>query len=232
MLFPSLKGERDAVLVMASTYAILPFIIAFYATVTNSSYIASLDLFKPLLPLPIKLGGRYMSVLLLLESLPVMAFMVPGGAVRIGMVVSATSGLLVLLWSAVGLMLGHVFGLLVYYSFGKTSSGRFADLKSLAKALGVILIFGLFYGFSYFQDYVLQNYTSIKESLGGYEFIYPLSVLSVDRPSFSAPLAGIYIAILGGCLLCPYLPPLGEDKRGFLHKWKKEESGRTRGVSA
>lgn len=101
MLFPSLKGERDAVLVMASTYAILPFIIAFYATVTNSSYIASLDLFKPLLPLPIKLGGRYMSVLLLLESLPVMAFMVPG-AVRIGMVVSATSGLLVLLWSAVG----------------------------------------------------------------------------------------------------------------------------------
>lgn len=196
MLFPSLKGERDAVLVMASTYAILPFIIAFYATVTNSSYIASLDLFKPLLPLPIKLGGRYMSVLLLLESLPVMAFMVPG-AVRIGMVVSATSGLLVLLWSAVGLMLGHVFGLLVYYSFGKTSSGRFADLKSLAKALGVILIFGLFYGFSYFQDYVLQNYTSIKESLGGYEFIYPLSVLSVDRPSFSAPLAGIYIAILG-----------------------------------
>lgn len=196
MLFPSLKGERDAVLVMASTYAILPFILAFYATVTNSSYIASLDLFKPLLPLPIRLGGRYMSVLLLLESLPAMAFMLPG-AVRIGMAVSVASGLLVLLWSAVGLMLGHVFGLLVYYSFGKTSSGRFADLKSLAKALGVILIFGLFYGFRYFQDYVLHNYASIRESLGGYEFIYPLSVLSVDRPSFSAPLAGIYISILG-----------------------------------
>lgn len=128
-------------------------------------------------------------------------------------------------------MLGHVFGLLVYYSFGKTSSGRFADLKSLAKALGVILIFGLFYGFSYFQDYVLQNYTSIKESSA-------VTSLSTRSPYF--PWTGRRFrhrslestSLSWGCLLCPYLPPLGEDKRGFLHKWKKEESGRTRGVSA
>ncbi|WP_456423610.1 hypothetical protein [Thermococcus sp.] len=198
ILLPAVYYTRDeaGAVVIYATYCMIPLIMALYGTAVTSQYAVSLGLFEPLLSLPIDVGGRYLSALLLITELPAVLFLLPP-AVALALRAGPITGLLGFLWAFLGAFMGHTFGLLIYDRFGKASGGRFSGLKTALKAVGILLIMSLFYGLNYFQRYVLNHYEMFKGIFQRYSIAYPFSVATVGKPLLSLALLTAYAVVFG-----------------------------------
>ena len=198
ILLPAVYYTKDPLgsAVIYATYCMIPLIMALYGTAVTSQYAVSLGLFEPLLPLPIEVGGGYLSALLLITELPAVLFLLPP-AVALALRVGPITGLLGFLWALLGAFMGHTFGLLIYDRFGKASSGRFSGLKTALKAVGILLVMSLFYGLNYFQRYVLNHYGTLKGVFQRYSIAYPFSVATIERPLLSLALLTTYAVVFG-----------------------------------
>jgi len=197
MLFPGVyysKGSGPAVIY--ASYCMVPLIMALYGTAVTAQYAVSLGLFQPLLTLPVRVGGRYLSALLLVTELPSVLFLVPS-ALALAMKLGTVAGILGFAWALIGAMLGHTLGLVIYDRLGKTSGGRFSGLKTALKAVGIILVMSLFYGLNYFQRYVSSHYETLKGVFERYSMAYPFSVVTVERPLLSLGLLAVYGLVIG-----------------------------------
>lgn len=198
MLFPTVHYVEDPAgsAVIYASYCMIPLILALYGTAVNAQYAVSLGLFEPLLSLPIRVGGRYLSALLLATELPGALFLL-APAVGLAMKLGAVAGILGLAWALVGTMIGHTIGLLIYDRFGKASGGRFAGLKTALKAVGIIAVMSLFYGLNYLQRYVSSHYEVLRGTFERYSIAYPFSVVTVEKPLLSLALLALYGLVVG-----------------------------------
>jgi len=157
MLFPGVYyAKTDGAAVIYASYCLLPLIMALYGTAVTAQYAVSLGLFEPLLSLPVRVGGRYLSVMLLTTQLPSVLFLLPP-AVALSLKLGAMAGVLGFAWALMGAFIGHTLGLLIYDRFGKASGGRFSGLKTAFKAFGILIVMSLFYGLNYLQRYVASQ---------------------------------------------------------------------------
>jgi len=198
ILFPgvySVENPAGSAVIYAS-YCLVPLIMALYRTAVNAQYAVSLGLFEPLISLPIRVGGKYLSVLLLATELPAALFLL-APAVGLAMKLGATAGILGLAWGLVGTLIGHTIGLLIYDRFGKASGGRFAGLKTAFKAVGIIAVMSLFYGLNYLQRYVSSHYEVLRGIFERYSVAYPFSVVTVEKPLLSLALLALYGLVVG-----------------------------------
>ena len=190
----SAEDETKAAVMFAS-YALLPFVLALYATTVNASYATSMGIFEPLKPLPIKTGSKYLSMLLAVDNLPAVIALLPPAGVM--MARYSLSGLVGLLWIVTGVLLGHVLGLVVFTFFGSSSvGGRFSKLRTVARAIGVLLFISMFYALNYFQQYVNEHYEDILPFFSKYSLAYPFSVASITEPFHSLLLLSAYLIVL------------------------------------
>ncbi|WP_457742344.1 hypothetical protein [Thermococcus sp.] len=193
ILTPALYSVKDpgGALVIYSSYFMIPLLMALYSTAVTSQYAVSLGLFEPLLSLPIDVGGKYLSVLLLVIEVPSVFFLLPPSVV-IAVKLGSLAGAIGFAWALLGAFMGHTLGLIIYERFGKTSAGRFSGLKTLFKALAIVIIMSLFYGLNYFQRYVASHYETLKGLVERYSVAYPFSVATVEKPSLSLGLFSLY----------------------------------------
>jgi len=198
ILFPGVYYVKDpsGSVVIYASYCLLPLIMALYGTAVTAQYAVSLGLFEPLLSLPVRVGGKYLSVLLLITELPSVLFLVPSAA-ALAVKLGAAAGILGFAWALVGAMLGHTLGLVIYDRFGKTSGGRFSGLKTALKAVGIILVMSLFYGLNYLQRYVASHYETLKGIFERYSLAYPFSVATVEKPLLSLGILAVYGLVIG-----------------------------------
>ncbi|NJE04457.1 hypothetical protein [Thermococcus sp. MV11] len=188
------EDEKRAVILFA-TYAMLPFIMALYATTVNASYAVSMGIFEPLKPLPVKTGAKYLSLLLAIDNVPAVIALLPVAAAMTFKY--GAPGLVGLLWVLVGAFLGHVLGLMVFTFFGSASvGGRFSKLRTLARTLGVLLFISMFYALNYLQEYVNEHYEEILPFFARYSIAYPFSVASITEPLHSLLILLGYLAVL------------------------------------
>lgn len=195
MAVNSTNDEFKAVVVF-STYAMLPFVMALYTTAVNASYATSMCIFEPLKPLPIKTGAKYLSLLLMVDNVPALVAMLP--AVAFLTLSYGIVGFLGLLWVVVGAFLGHTLGLVIFSLFGLRTSigGRFSGLKTLARAIGILLFIGMFYAINYLQAYVSEHYEELAGLFSRYAIAYPFSVTSILEPPTSVLMLLCYVAVL------------------------------------
>ncbi|WP_456365050.1 hypothetical protein [Thermococcus sp.] len=182
--------------VIYASYCMIPMIMALYGTAVTAQYAVSLGLFELLLSLPIEVGGRYLSVLLLTIELPTALFLL-APSVALALRLGALNGLLGFAWAITGTMLGHTLGLFIYDRFGRVSGGRFSGVKTALKALGILVVMSLFYGLNYFQRYVATHYEGLKEVFQRYSVAYPFSVSTVEKPLLSICLLIAYGLVIG-----------------------------------
>ncbi|NJE46916.1 hypothetical protein E3E35_05730 [Thermococcus sp. GR7] len=188
-------GDKTKAVIMFSTYAMLPFVMALYTTAVNASYTTSMGIFEPLKPLPIKTGARYLSLLLMIDNVPALVAMLP--SVGVLALNYGLTGILGLLWITIGAFLGHVLGLMIFTFFGSASvGGRFSSLKTLARTIGVLLFISMFYALNYIQAYVSEHYEELIPVFSRYSIAYPFSVTSILEPIISVLILLGYIAIL------------------------------------
>ncbi|AHL23236.1 hypothetical protein [Thermococcus nautili] len=198
MLFPGVYYVKDpsGSAVIYASYCLLPLIMALYGTAVTAQYAVSLGLFEPLLSLPVRVGGKYLSVMLLITQLPSVLFLLPP-AVALSLKLGPVAGVLGFAWALMGAMLGHTLGLLIYDRFGKASGGKFSGLKTAFKAFGILLVMSLFYGLNYLQRYVASHYEALKGVFERYSVAYPFSVSTVEKPLLSLGLLAVYGLVIG-----------------------------------
>ncbi len=189
-------------------------------TAVVTQYAVSLGLFEPLLSLPIEVGGRYLSVLLLPIELPTALFLL-APSVALALRLGALKGLLGFAWAVTGAMLGHTLGLFIYDRFGRVSGGRFSGVKTALKAIGILVVMSFFYGLNYSQRYVATHYEGLKEVFQRYSVAYPFSVSTVEKPLLSiGPSHSIWVGHRDG-LHPNRQEALGENKRRNRNRGKK-----------
>ncbi|WP_297074274.1 hypothetical protein [Thermococcus sp.] len=198
ILFPAVYYTKDpgGSTVIYASYCIIPLLMTLYGTAVTAQYAVSLGLFEPLLSLPIAVGGRYLSFLLLSTEVPAVLFLlVP--SVALALKLGPLKGLLGFAWAITGAMLGHTLGLLIYDRFGRVSPGRFSSIKTALKALGILVLMSLFYGLNYFQRYVINHYEGLKGVFQRHSVVYPFSVSTVEKPLLSIGLLIAYGLVIG-----------------------------------
>lgn len=184
--------------IMFASYALIPFIFSLYITTVNSSYALSMGLFEPLKPLPIEVGSVYLSELLLIDTIPAFAMMLP--VVFVILYSHPLAGILALLWALTGVFLGHTLGLVIYTVFGaRTSEGtsRFGAIKNLGKLIGILLFMSIFYVGNYMQNYVREHIEALAPLFTRYSFAYPFSASSIFEPLQSIELIVLYAVVFG-----------------------------------
>ncbi|AJC71095.1 membrane protein [Thermococcus guaymasensis DSM 11113] len=197
ILFPGVYYVKtDGSAVIYASYCMLPLIVTLYGTAVTAQYAVSLGLFEPLLSLPVRVGGKYLSALLLITELPSTLFLLPP-TVALSLKLGITAGILGLAWALIGAMLGHTLGLVIYDRLGKASGGRFSGLKTAFKAFGIVLVMSLFYGLNYLQRYVASHYETLKGVFERYSIAYPFSVVTVEKPLLSLGLLIVYGLVIG-----------------------------------
>ena len=198
MLFPGVYYVKDpsGSAVIYASYCLLPLIMALYGTAVTAQYAISLGLFEPLLSLPVRVGGKYLSALLLITELPSTLFLLPP-AVALSLKLGPVAGVLGFAWALMGAFIGHTLGLLIYDRFGKASGGKFSGLKTAFKAFGILLVMSLFYGLNYLQRYVASHYETLKGVFERYSVAYPFSVSTVEKPLLSLGLLAVYGLVIG-----------------------------------
>lgn len=162
-----------------TSLALLPLIFTIYQTVIQTSYMDSLNIFRPLRMLPVDFGAYQLTALLSIDFLPVMMMLLPS-LIVVSLYYPLTA-LLAGVWFITGLLLGHAIGLLIYSVFGLKLShggGRSRLIKSALRILGLIAFMSFFFTINYFQDYFIQR----SELLLRYSVAYPLSVASIFQP--------------------------------------------------
>ena len=192
----ALSDDRIVILSFVTSVSLLPFVFALYVTAVHSSYIVSLGLFESLKSLPIKTGAIYLSELLLIDSLPSLAILLP--SMIILLVKFPFAGILFILWILVGLFLGHTIGLLVFSLFGLRIShrkSRLQSVKSIMKILALLVFMGIFYALSYLQRYLADNSEKFASLFEKYEVAYPFSVSSIFEPQKSMLLLIGYLVV-------------------------------------
>ncbi|MFO7967812.1 MAG: hypothetical protein R6U44_09475 [Archaeoglobaceae archaeon] len=188
-------GDRAVISSFAVSFSMIPFIFALYVTAVQSSYAVSLGIFEYLKTLPIRIGAIYLSELLFIDILPWLALVIP--AVIVISLTFMFAGLLFFLWLLVGLLAGHTVGLLAYSLLGwrlSNSKTRMQPVKNFLKIVGLLALFGFFYGISSFQRDV--DYSMFTDIFARYEFLYPFTVTSIFEPYKSLALASVYLVIL------------------------------------
>lgn len=178
--------------------ALIPFVFAMYVTAVQTSYILSVGLFEPLKLLPVKLGSRYLSGLLLLEIAPSLATVLPSALFL--MVEYPLSGFLAVLWLLLGLFLGHTLGLLLvnFFSLGiHQRAGRGYSLRSFARVVMFLLFIGMFMMMNYLQYYIRDHSEEVADIVEKYFVAYPFAVSSVFDPPRSMALFLAYLTTFG-----------------------------------
>ncbi|ACS34361.1 hypothetical protein [Thermococcus gammatolerans] len=197
ILLPSVYYVKtDGSAVVYASYCMLPLIVALYGTAVTAQYAVSLGLFEPLLSLPVRVGGKYLSALLLITELPSTLLLFPP-AIALSLKLGPVAGTLGFAWALMGAFIGHTLGLLIYDRLGKTSGGRFSGLKTAFKAFGIILVMSLFYGMNYIQRYVSSHYEALRGVFEKYSIAYPFSVVTVEKPLLSLGLLAVYGLVIG-----------------------------------
>ncbi|MFW6185073.1 MAG: hypothetical protein ACOC5C_00175 [Halobacteriota archaeon] len=189
--------DRALVSSFAVSISALPFIFALYVTAVQSSYSVSLGLFEYLKTLPVRIGTVYLSELLLIDILPWLALVVP--SVIVISLSFGFAGALFFLWLLVGLLAGHTIGLLAYSLLGwrlslSNTKTRMQPVKNLLKIVGMLALFGFFYGITSFQRDV--DYSRFTAIFARYEYIYPFTVTSIFEPYKSLMLVSVYVIVL------------------------------------
>jgi hypothetical protein len=174
----------------------ISFVFALYITVVNSSHSLSLALFEPLKVLPVKIGSLYLSELLLLNIIPILAIAIP--TVLVMATKYPLSGVLLILWILTGVLIGHTIGLLILSIFGlrigyRKTKGQF--FKNLIRIIGLMVIMSAFYGLNYFFRYLSQYSEKFAEVFEKYSIAYPLSVSSIFDPEKSFILLVAYASV-------------------------------------
>ncbi|MBO8183376.1 MAG: hypothetical protein H0Z28_11395 [Archaeoglobus sp.] len=185
--------EKIVISSLAVTIATLSFVFALYATVVNSSHSLSIGLFEPLKVLPVRIGAVYLSELLMLDIIPTLAITIP--TVAVVTVKYPLSGILLFLWTLVGIFIGHTIGLLVLSTFGLRVSYRKTKgqlLRNLIRIFGLIVIMSAFYALNYFQRYLMQYSERFADVFEKYALAYPFSVSSIFEPERSSILLVAY----------------------------------------
>jgi len=201
LLMASTFAFTNEKLVLSSlmvSLALIPFVFAMYVTAVQSSYILSVGLFEPLKLLPIKMGSRYLSGLLLLEISPSLATVLPSALFL--MVKYPLSGLLAVLWLLLGLFLGHTLGLLLVNFFSlriHQRAGKGHSLKSFAKVVMFLLFIGMFMMMNYLQYYIREHSEQVAGIVEKYFIAYPFVVSSIFDPLRSMALFLVYLSIFG-----------------------------------
>lgn len=187
-------AEDEAMVVgVLTSLALIPFVLSIYQTTIQASYLTSLGIFEPLKPLPLEMGGKYMSGVISIDLIPGFVLVVPGVVALITR--SPLSGILALFWMLVGVLAGHVIGLSVYALFGQrvmNYKGSLSFLKNILKVIGLLLFMGLFFAVVSLQDYFVEYIGAVTD----YPFVYPLSLASVFDPLNSMVLLVVHIAVL------------------------------------
>ncbi len=174
---PIFIGEDELVISsILVTLALVPFIFAIYQTTIQTSYINSLDIFKPLESLPLKIGSFQLSALLSIDFIPMLGIVLPTGLYLL--IYYPSVGILAFTWFITGILFGHTVGLLIYSGFGaRVESGgktiRFA--KNILKILGFLAFMGMFFMINYLQDYFIAQ----GDIFMRYSVVYPFSIASV-----------------------------------------------------
>ncbi|MPW39060.1 hypothetical protein GBV73_05020 [Thermococcus sp. 101 C5] len=201
LLMASIFAFTNEKLVLSSlmvSLALIPFVFAMYVTAVQTSYVLSVGLFEPLKLLPIKMGSRYLSGLLLLEISPSLATVLPSALFL--MVKYPLSGFLAVLWLLLGLFLGHTLGLLLVNFFSlriHQRAGRGHFLKSFARVVMFLLFIGMFMMMNYLQYYIREHSEQVAGIVEKYFIAYPFVVSSIFDPLRSMALFLAYLSIFG-----------------------------------
>ncbi|WP_048149083.1 hypothetical protein [Palaeococcus ferrophilus] len=189
------KTDTQLIPILVSL-ATIPFIMALYTTAVHASHVVSMGIFEPLKPLPLRVGSLYLSELLLLEIVPTFSITAP--SVLALMVRAPVTGLITLLWLLMGLFLGHTIGLLIFRTFGmRVRIGKGGTLRNFLKILGILAYMGMFYAFSYGQEYMRAHSEELARVIGRYSLAYPFTLSSVFHPFPSMTLLLLYALVFG-----------------------------------
>ncbi|MFW6141952.1 MAG: hypothetical protein ACOC53_05270 [Candidatus Saliniplasma sp.] len=187
-------AEDEAMVVgVLTSLALIPFVLSLYQTTIQASFLTSLGIFEPLKPLPVDLGGKYMSGVISVDLVPGFVLVLPAAVALI--LRAPLSGILTMFWMMVGVLAGHVIGLGIYALFGQkvmNYKGSLSFLKNVLKVIGLLLFMGLFFGVMYFQDFFAANIGTFTD----YPFVFPVSLASVFDPINSLILLAVHLAIL------------------------------------
>lgn len=171
--------ETEPISAILVTLAIVPFAFSLYQTTVETSYIESLNIFKPLRNLPLEIGSYQLSALLSIDFIPMIAIALP--TIGYLIIYYPISGVLALGWFLTGILMGHTIGLILYNIFGykfEMGGTRFRVVKGFLKILGLILFMSMFFAITYFRDYIIQR----ADLFLGYSFFYPFSAGAVFDP--------------------------------------------------
>jgi len=187
-------ADSEAMMIgVLTSLALIPLVLSIYQTTIQASYLTSLGIFDPLKPLPVDLGGKYMSGVIAIDLIPSFVLVFP--SVVALMIRSPISGAIALVWMLIGVMAGHVVGLGVFAIFGQkvtTYKGSLSFVKNILKIIGLLLFMGLFFGVMYLQEYIV-DYVGV---IGEYSIVYPISLATVFQPMTSIVLIGLHLLIL------------------------------------
>ncbi|ALV63201.1 hypothetical protein ADU37_CDS15020 [Thermococcus sp. 2319x1] len=237
LLMASTFAFTNEKLVLSSlmvSLALIPFVFAMYVTAVQTSYILSVGLFEPLKLLPLKMGSRYLSGLLLLEISPSLAAVLPSALFL--MVKYPLSGLFAVLWLLLGLFLGHTLGLLLVNFFSlriHQRAGKGHSLKSFARVVMFLLFIGMFMMMNYLQYYIRKHSEQVAGIVEKYFIAYPFVVSSIFDPLRSMALFLAYLSIFGlvyhltlkGVWKKILEPPVVSERRG-VSKFKASPKGK------
>ncbi len=171
--------DESIISVILVTLAVVPFVFAIYQTTVQTSYIISLNIFKPLKNLPLDIGSYQLSAVLSIDLIPTLGIVLP--SIVYLLIYYPVQGILAFSWFITGLLLGHAFGLLIYNSFGfKVEEGgkklRFA--KNILKILGFLAFMSMFFFITNLQEYFIAH----SDVFFRYSIAYPFSLATVFSP--------------------------------------------------
>lgn len=191
-------SEKIVLASLMVSLSLLPFIFAMYVTAIQTSYILSVGIFEPLKYLPVRLGSKYLSGLLLLEISPALATVLP--SVFVLMAKYPYSGLLGVFWVFMGLFLGHTLGLIAVNFFSlkiQHRAGKGQSIRNIARIVLFFLFIGMFMVMNYLQYYIRDHSEEVARIVGKYFIAYPFSVASIFDPLRSLVLLGTYFSVFG-----------------------------------
>ncbi|USS41456.1 hypothetical protein NF865_04575 [Thermococcus aggregans] len=227
LLMASTLAFTDEKLVLSSlmvSLALIPFVFAMYVTTVQTSYILSVGLFEPLKLLPIRMGSRYLSALLLLEISPSLATVLPSALVLL--MKYPLSGFLAILWLLLGLFLGHTLGLVLVNFFSlriHQRASRGHSLRSFARVVMFLLFIGMFMMMNYLQYYIRRHSGEVAGIVERYFIAYPFAVSSIFDPlrsiglflGYSIAFGFVYYLTLKGVWNKILEPPVVSERRSI-----------------
>ena len=189
--------DKTVIASFAVILSFIPFIFSLYITSLQSSHILSMNIFGLLKILPVKTGSTYLSQLILIDSLPSISLVIPSVIVLVTKFPLA--GLLLLIWTFVGMFLGHSIGLIIFSLFGSRMTfekTRKQVFKNLIKIIAVLVFMIAFYLMNYLRDYITKNSENLAGYFERYVLAFPFSSSSIFNLHHSIILIIIYSVIL------------------------------------